>query len=534
MEDWETPLEIDLTENSVIIIAGPNGSGKTLMLEAVNRTIETIRTTFEGQELEYLKYKKWINSTPIKFLQIDFRFVVDWINLRENYGRNHIKHIFHSDFIDFMEDLEEKKLIDIYDEIEEDVLNKFAGEVCEVTGETIDIIPEGGWDWYHFESGYDTEFTMEQFVSIIVERRKTNNQMQLYHRGYCNLREYIEISEPLTGRRVYSHDVILETYNIEDIDNNSFLINLKSHDSYPFSFPPNYLDFREDVKENVQLSWRRPICSLIKTDREFVPLELGSVTDAILEYIEKGLEDDVRSSIIKNFNSRINELKLYLGEIKKYENSEVPLPDSARPSIVLWPHEGSEIYFQDIDNPISEELMLKIFPWDISNINLNATDFTDKIKEYNLLCEIIKKRGYGNNIKPIKKDLNLGMNNFNNTIRGQVKERFPIYFTEQTILNSMTQEMIVKDGPHLSSGQKHLRNLIESFILAKNIGLMLIDEPEISLHVKWQREYISMLYDWQILLGESWKFPVIMSTHSPDIIYHHPELIVTIPPIDER
>ena len=29
-------------------------------------------------------------------------------------------------------------------------------------------------------------------------------------------------------------------------------------------------------------------------------------------------------------------------------------------------------------------------------------------------------------------------------------------------------------------------------------------------------------------------FPIIITTHSPDIIYHHPELVMSIPPVVEE
>ena len=67
----------------------------------------------------------------------------------------------------------------------------------------------------------------------------------------------------------------------------------------------------------------------------------------------------------------------------------------------------------------------------------------------------------------------------------------------------------------LSSGEQHeIVLLFELLFETKPNSLILIDEPELSLHVAWQRE---MLKDLQEIADLS-DFRAILATHSPQII----------------
>ena len=59
---------------------------------------------------------------------------------------------------------------------------------------------------------------------------------------------------------------------------------------------------------------------------------------------------------------------------------------------------------------------------------------------------------------------------------------------------------------------------------AKNDSIILIDEPEISLHINWQEKFIDNL----LLALSGKKCQIIISTHSPDIIFNHDECICSI------
>ena len=78
---------------------------------------------------------------------------------------------------------------------------------------------------------------------------------------------------------------------------------------------------------------------------------------------------------------------------------------------------------------------------------------------------------------------------------------------------------------HLSSGEQNVLVLLyELLFKVKSGSLILIDEPEISLHVAWQLEFLRDLQQ-VIKLSE---FDVLIATHSPQIINDRWDLTVQL------
>ena len=82
----------------------------------------------------------------------------------------------------------------------------------------------------------------------------------------------------------------------------------------------------------------------------------------------------------------------------------------------------------------------------------------------------------------------------------------------------------------LSSGEKN--NLVLFYELIFECGrnsLILIDEPEISLHVSWQRQFIDELKEICIMKG----LQGLVATHSPDIVDKYEDLMIDLVNIDK-
>ena len=78
---------------------------------------------------------------------------------------------------------------------------------------------------------------------------------------------------------------------------------------------------------------------------------------------------------------------------------------------------------------------------------------------------------------------------------------------------------------NLSSGEQHEIVLLYEFLFKLKPGsLILIDEPELSLHVGWQTEFLKDLED----VIELSKFDVLIATHSPQIIHDRWDLTVEL------
>lgn len=74
---------------------------------------------------------------------------------------------------------------------------------------------------------------------------------------------------------------------------------------------------------------------------------------------------------------------------------------------------------------------------------------------------------------------------------------------------------------YLTSGQQRLYSIFTA-ITKQDKTIFLIDEPEVSLHIDWQRKIVD-----QILQIARTGF-VLVATHSPDVIYHHHEKVIDL------
>lgn len=91
----------------------------------------------------------------------------------------------------------------------------------------------------------------------------------------------------------------------------------------------------------------------------------------------------------------------------------------------------------------------------------------------------------------------------------------------------ITHKKKLLDFSDLSTGEQHqIILLYELLFTAQENMIVLIDEPEISLHVSWQKSFVDDLLEIMKLR----KMQVIIATHSPDIVNGHWNLVHTLNP----
>jgi predicted ATP-binding protein involved in virulence len=77
----------------------------------------------------------------------------------------------------------------------------------------------------------------------------------------------------------------------------------------------------------------------------------------------------------------------------------------------------------------------------------------------------------------------------------------------------------------LSSGEQHEIVLLYDLLFkTEKNALVMIDEPELSLHVSWQKSFVKDLLE-IIKIAE---FDVILATHSPYIVGKYSNLMVAL------
>jgi len=82
-------------------------------------------------------------------------------------------------------------------------------------------------------------------------------------------------------------------------------------------------------------------------------------------------------------------------------------------------------------------------------------------------------------------------------------------------------ELGAKISPYLTSGQRRLYSILKNVDNEKN-NIILIDEPEVSLHIDWQRQIVDLIRKVSVS-----NF-LLISTHSPDVIYHHHDDVIDL------
>jgi energy-coupling factor transporter ATP-binding protein EcfA2 len=87
---------------------------------------------------------------------------------------------------------------------------------------------------------------------------------------------------------------------------------------------------------------------------------------------------------------------------------------------------------------------------------------------------------------------------------------------------------IIEDKNAMPSGFRHILSIVLGITSNKESCIYFIDEPEISLHIEWQRKLVTHL---RFLLDESRNNSILLiATHSPDIFLNHLDDIVNFSP----
>ena len=103
-------------------------------------------------------------------------------------------------------------------------------------------------------------------------------------------------------------------------------------------------------------------------------------------------------------------------------------------------------------------------------------------------------------------------------------------FVFKTLYHPSSSDRSTLSPTDLSSGEQHeLVLLYELLFKVKPNSLVLIDEPELSLHVGWQAQFLKDLQEITKLAD----LDILMATHSPDIIQDRWDLTVELKGLDK-
>jgi energy-coupling factor transporter ATP-binding protein EcfA2 len=116
------------------------------------------------------------------------------------------------------------------------------------------------------------------------------------------------------------------------------------------------------------------------------------------------------------------------------------------------------------------------------------------------------------------------VNKFIQIVNGMLNDKYITYTmtTGFSILNIKGDELEVE---HLSSGEQQLLLLLSHILVARDQpSVFIVDEPELSLNVKWQRKLITNLLE----LTYGSKIQFLLATHSLELLAQHMDRVVQL------
>jgi hypothetical protein len=492
LDDWDIPLSIDFEFSNIVVVAGKNAKGKTLLLQSIHRLTECIRNCYSGNELSVLEFKQWVSNTPIKLLEIDF------------------SHRF------------SEQIVDTHAGEYGDDLFKESLSSTGLLAEVEEFVASHGV-YAEYDMDADEHITREAVQKVTLFLRKGSENSIMDSDPVINYNFTIEIHEGAEisideidwheGFHNIEHRFSLQEKMVTNLDGGY----------YPFqNFPPvgqwqrEGLDFTDDETGGInyedlfdlpdslliESECRSPITSFIDTNRLIHYDQTKFIQESLPIFIRDRLEDE-----LINYITGLNE-------------NNTPQDFQSILDLALYVDRGdlSKLIQKNVSDA-DYKLWLKIC--NLRNVKTAMKKVCDKFNKDNsdeIDSKILK-------IMIMLKSIDLIMFHFGK-----------MCFLPFVIPKELELQI---NKPHLSSGEEQMRSILFQFADSAGCSLLLIDEPEISLHIEWQRsliDYIKVIRSPKTAFfhGNKLNFPIIISTHSPDIIYHHPEIVLSIPPISEE
>jgi len=266
--------------------------------------------------------------------------------------------------------------------------------------------------------------------------------------------------------------------------------------------PEQFLDFIDNFNvyliQEQRLVLREPI-SKAKYRREVI------ITDTIEKYSQElsnlirekiGEYAQITQSLDSSFPKRLfkhENINIDIEELKeRLKNLEIKREKLSKYGFLKY----EETSFFEYDN--IEENDTKVLSLYIKDNEEKLSVFDILIDKIELFTDILNNRRF--NFKSIEID----------------KDRGFIFISKDKSILKLTE---------LSSGEQHeVVLLFELLFKAEENSLVLIDEPEISLHVVWQKEFLNDIKE----IIELQRIDIIIATHSPQIINNRWDLTVDL------
>lgn len=254
--------------------------------------------------------------------------------------------------------------------------------------------------------------------------------------------------------------------------------------------------FQELLKLQPTAMGLKPILGIVRPQTHFIRAQR-------LEYVDKNERKDAITEVSKNINKILDESYFaYLENSQKIDASFINVlmrentilskddykkaVDSMKQTVGSLKEYGLEVNFGFPEYIDDKSVILHSY---VTETQKKLSVFDNLLAELSLFMELIKEKTFSNKSIEIKKGS--GLKVFSSIDHGEV----PL--------------------DRLSSGEKNELIMLYYFIFTLEKGeILMIDEPEISLHIAWQMEFLKEIER----IAKLKDVRVLIATHSPQII----------------
>jgi predicted ATP-binding protein involved in virulence len=316
-----------------------------------------------------------------------------------------------------------------------------------------------------------------KFNSVIFKFYKNNNEDKALVFGYITNNDYKEIKN--TPFATYSN---IDPFRVETISSRLQKEETKKLNEFLYPFKTYFIEHQRLLKK------------IEKTEENILMVET-------IKLYAKELKDMIVENIQKSFLETQALESSYLDRLIKEKNMISEQEYTTRIHILTEKQEKLRylgLYESKQKNVEYSQENAKVFLVYINDLEQKLKTFDELSEKLDLFTTILNKRRFSYKSIHISKEKGFYIKNAND------------------------KEIELEQ---LSSGEQHqIIILYELIFNIKPNTLILIDEPEISLHITWQRDFLNDLFK----IAKLQNIQVIMATHSPSIVNDRWDLVYTL------
>ena len=271
----------------------------------------------------------------------------------------------------------------------------------------------------------------------------------------------------------------------------------------------------EEVPEKVQVILSEIDVRLISADRLTVQRKVER------QYNEDSMKIERRVDIIaKNLSERIREAIQQYAQLSQAKDRTFPLRAIKQTS----PMSVEQIKEKMMELEAKRKELIDTGILEEEKDDIDIHELVDAITEsnrQNLALYAIDTEEKLNALSSLSSSINL----FRNLVDNSFNNKKIIFSKDFGFRFKTTYSDTIILPQNLSSGEQHELVMFYDLIFSTtNKTLILIDEPELSLHIKWQLSYVDEL----LSIIKATGFSAVLATHSPQIIHDKWDLTVSL------